>query len=38
MPIGRGKYKFGIVSINEESTLNAIPMLQKNPYKWFGYP
>jgi hypothetical protein len=27
----------GISSLNEESTLNAIPTLQKNPSKWFGY-
>jgi len=27
-----------IASLNEESTLNAIPMLKKNPFKWFGYP
>jgi hypothetical protein len=28
----------GIASLNEKSTLNAIPMFQKNPSKWFGYP
>ncbi len=28
----------GIASLNEESTLNAIPMFQKNPFRWFGYP
>jgi len=28
----------GITSLNEESTLNAIPALQKNPSRWFGYP
>jgi len=28
----------GIASLNEESTLNAIPTLQKNPFRWFGYP
>jgi hypothetical protein len=28
----------GIISLNEESTLNAIPTLHKNPSKWFGYP
>jgi hypothetical protein len=28
----------GIASLNEKSTLDAIPMLQKNPSKWFGYP
>jgi hypothetical protein len=28
----------GIASLNEESTLNAIPMLQKNSFTWFGYP
>ncbi len=27
----------GIASLNEESTLNAIPTLQKNPSRWFGY-
>jgi hypothetical protein len=26
----------GIANLNEESTLNAIPMLQNNPYRWFG--
>ncbi len=28
----------GIVSLNEESTLNAVPTLQKNPFRWFRYP
>jgi hypothetical protein len=28
----------GIANLNEESTLNAIPTLQKNPSRWFGYP
>jgi hypothetical protein len=28
----------GIASLNEESTLNAIPTLQKNLSRWFGYP
>jgi hypothetical protein len=28
----------GIESIKEESTLNAIPMFKKNPFRWFGYP
>jgi hypothetical protein len=27
----------GIASLNEESTLNVIPTLQKNPSRWFGY-
>jgi hypothetical protein len=28
----------GIANLNEESTLNAMPMFKKNPSKWFGYP
>jgi hypothetical protein len=28
----------GISNLNEESTLNAIPTLQKNPFKWFRKP
>jgi hypothetical protein len=28
----------GFTSLNEKTSLNAIPMFQKNPFKWFGYP
>jgi hypothetical protein len=28
----------GIASLNEKTTLNAIPNFQKDPSKWFGYP
>jgi len=36
--ISVGIASLGIASLNEESTLNAIPMLKKNPSRWFGYP